>query len=60
MITFKDWIKRKAIGSIFNSVHTFPYMESFGNRVVLFNTFWGFDHPIMIPPNFIVTGPLFK
>jgi len=24
------------------------------------NSFWGFEDPLMIPPNFIVTGPLVK
>jgi hypothetical protein len=24
------------------------------------NTFWGFEKPIMLPPNIYVTGPLVK
>ena len=40
---------------------SFDYFESMHKRVVLFNTFWGMDKPtVMMPPNFIVTGPLLK
>jgi len=60
MMNFKDWFEKIAVSFVFNSVHRKSYWESFSNRIVLYNTFWGFDHPVMTPPNFIVTGPLFK
>jgi len=30
------------------------------NRVVLINSIWGLDKPALLPPNHILTGPVFK
>ena len=33
------------------------YMQN--NNLVILNTFWGLEKAIALPPNFVVTGPLF-
>jgi hypothetical protein len=34
------------------------YFKKFFNHVVLPNSFWGFEKPLMLPPNIVATGPL--
>jgi hypothetical protein len=36
------------------------HIYSIPKRVTLLNSFWGFENPVLLPPNFIVTGPLMK
>ena len=36
------------------------YFDGLNERCVLLNTFWGYERAQCLPPNFVVTGPLFK
>ena len=37
-----------------------PYNEKFQQNVILVNSFWGLDQARCLPPNVLLTGPLFK
>lgn len=34
------------------------YYDKFFSKLCLINSFWGFDDVRMLPPNFVLTGPL--
>ena len=36
------------------------FNSSFNKRTVLVNSFFGLENPIAMPPNFVITGPLYK
>lgn len=36
------------------------FLKTLSGRPILMNTFWGFDSPQALPPNFVVTGPISK
>ena len=38
----------------------YDYVNGFGRRSVLINSFWGLDKAESLPPNFVHTGPLTK
>jgi hypothetical protein len=40
------------------SPEVFEYYMSFNKRVCLWNTYWGLEEAVPVPPNYIVTGPL--
>ena len=43
-----------------NSKRQRTFARTMQSRLILMNTFWGFDKPQALPPNFILTGPISK
>ena len=36
------------------------FNNSFNKRTILLNSFWGLEKAQAFPPNYVVTGPLYK